>query len=207
MSDLEYQIRNWLYYTWLSGDHICEQHVHNLDVMNWAMDAHPVALRRHGRPPGPHRADLRQHLRPLRRRVRVPRRDLTSSQCRQIDGCDNNVSETIVGTKGIVHLSPGNYRSKAVAQAAGSGSSDERNPYEQEHIDLIDSIRSGKPLNELKTVAESTLTAIMGRMSAYTGKAVTWEQALNSKLDLIPKYARLRPAARPRPSPSPARPR
>ena len=57
----------------------------------------------------------------------------------------------------------------------------------QEHIDLIDSIRAGKPLNELKTVAESTLTAIMGRMSAYTGKAVTWEQALESKLNLMPE--------------------
>ena len=76
------------------------------------------------------------------------------------------------------------------------------NPYVQEHIDLLESIVSGKPINELKQVAESTLTAIMGRMSAYTGKAVTWDQALNSKLDTFPKHLDMRPDGRARRSPS-----
>ncbi len=186
MSDLEYQIRNWLYYTWLSGDHICEQHVHNLDVVNWAMDAHPescVSLGGRQVRTAPIWGNIFDHF---ATEYTYPGGIVTSSQCRQIDGCANNVSETIVGTKGIAHLSPGNYRSKAF-QGGRIRIQNERNPYEQEHIDLVDSIRSGKPLNELKTVAESTLTAIMGRMSAYTGQKVTWEQALNSKLELMHK--------------------
>jgi predicted dehydrogenase len=184
MSDLEYQIRNWLYYTWLSGDHICEQHVHNLDVMNWAFDAHPVrcvALGGRQVRTSPIYGNIYDHFAV---EYEFPGDRKTSSQCRQIDGCANNVSETSVGTKCTYHLSPGNYR------LSGGGRvriQNERNPYEQEHIDLILSIREGKPLMELQTVAESTLTAIMGRMSAYTGQAITWEQALNSKLDLTPK--------------------
>ena len=186
MSDLEYQVRNWLYYTWLSGDHICEQHVHNLDVMNWVMGDHPVAcVGMGGRQvrTAPIWGNIFDHFAV---EYEYPGGIKTSSQCRQIDGCANNVSETIVGTKGTFHLSPGNYRSKALPNGR-LRIQNERNPYEQEHIDLVDSIRSGNPLNELRQVAESTLTAIMGRMSAYTGKAVTWEQALNSKLDLSPK--------------------
>jgi myo-inositol 2-dehydrogenase / D-chiro-inositol 1-dehydrogenase len=186
MSDMEYQIRNWLYYTWLSGDHICEQHVHNLDVMNWAFDAHPVrcvALGGRQVRTSPIYGNIFDHFAV---EYEYPGGKIASSQCRQIDGCANNVSETVVGTKGTYHLSSGNYRI-----TGGSGGRvripNERNPYEQEHIDLILSIREGKPLMELKTVAESTLTAIMGRMSAYTGQAITWEQALNSKLDLTPK--------------------
>ena len=104
--------------------------------------------------------------------------------CRQIAGCDNNVSETIVGTKGQWHS--GGYRFTG-ADKSRVRVQHEVNPYVQEHIDLLESIASHKPVNELKQVAESTLTAIMGRMSAYTGKAVSWEQALNSKLDTFPK--------------------
>ena len=189
-SDLEFQVRNWLYYTWLSGDHICEQHVHNLDVMNWAMGNHPVkCVGMGGRQvrTAPIWGNIFDHFAV---EYEYPGGIKTTSQCRQIDGCANNVSETIVGTKGIYDLADKTY----VYRPRGGDSVrtrardiKERNPYEQEHIDLIDSIRSGKPLNELQTVAESTLTAIMGRMSAYTGKAVSWEEALNSKLDLTPK--------------------
>ena len=187
MSDMEYQIRNWLYYTWLSGDHICEQHVHNLDVMNWGMDAHPVgcvALGGRQVRTAPIWGNVFDHFAV---EYEYPGGVKTSSQCRQIDGCANNVSETFVGSKGSFKLSSGHYE-----WSGGPGGSGlfrirgERNPYEQEHIDLVESIRAGKPLNELKTVAESTLTAIMGRMSAYTGQTVTWDQALNSKLDLMP---------------------
>jgi len=185
MSDLEYQVRNWLYYTWLSGDHICEQHVHNLDVVNWALDAHPVkAVALGGRQvrTAPIWGNIFDHFAVD---YEFPSGAHSLSMCRQIDNCENNVSEAIVGSKGSFELSSGNYRQKGGTgeRIRGKG---ERNPYEQEHIDMVESIRSGKPLNELKTVAESTLTAIMGRMSAYTGKAVTWDEALNSKLDLSP---------------------
>jgi hypothetical protein len=112
-----------------------------------------------------------------------PKGARVASYCRQIDGTDARVSEFVEGTKGT--STPANaiqgestYRFKKTG-APG--------PYEQEHIDLINSIRAGKPLNEAKRIAESTLTAIMGRMSAYSGKLVTWEQAMNSQLDTFPK--------------------
>ena len=192
MSDFEYQVRNWLYYTWLSGDHICEQHVHNIDVINWAMGGPPVkAVALGGRQArtAPIWGNIYDHFAVD---YEYPSGAHSMSMCRQIDNCENNVSEAIVGSKGSFNLSPGNYNQKGGTgeRIRGRG---ERNPYEQEHIDMIESIRSGKPLNELKTVAESTLTAIMGRMSAYTGKAVTWEEAMNSKLDLSPKENKFGP--------------
>ena len=101
--------------------------------------------------------------------------------CRQISNCRNEVGEYLVGTKGMCHVNDYTINGKKVIKKGGT------NPYVQEHTDLIESIRTGKPLNELKTVAESTLTAIMGRMSAYTGKEVSWTQALNSQEDLMPK--------------------
>ena len=185
MSDMEYQIRNWLYYTWLSGDHICEQHVHNIDVVNWAMGAHPIrAVALGGRQvrTAPMWGNIYDHFAVD---YEFASGAHSMSMARQIDNCENNVSEAIIGSAGSFDLSPGNYRQKGGKgeRIRGRG---ERNPYEQEHIDMIESIRAGKPLNELKTVAESTLTAIMGRMSAYTGKAVTWDEALNSKLNLTP---------------------
>jgi hypothetical protein len=108
-----------------------------------------------------------------------------TSLCRQIDGCFNDVSETIVGTKGICSTQSGGY--SIHGEKPWRFSEQVQSPYVQEQIDLIESIRKGKPLNEARAVAESTLTAIMGRMSAYTGQEVTWEQAMNSKLDLTPE--------------------
>jgi hypothetical protein len=104
------------------------------------------------------------------------------SMCRQIDGTASNVSEHVVGTMGTADPSR-TIRGKSAWRYDG----ERTNPYVQEHTDLISSIREGRPLNEGRQIAESTLTAIMGRMSAYTGKQVTWEQAMNSQLDLMPK--------------------
>jgi myo-inositol 2-dehydrogenase/D-chiro-inositol 1-dehydrogenase len=106
------------------------------------------------------------------------------SMCRQIDGCANDVSETIIGTNGQWHS--GGYRFTGKYKTR-LNVPHEVNPYVQEHIDLLESIYNHKPVNELKQVAESTLTAIMGRMSAYTGKEVSWDKALNSQLDTFPK--------------------
>ena len=107
------------------------------------------------------------------------------SMCRQIDGCANNVSEAFAGTKGNVRLR--RLPTSTARRVTREQVKRQLDPYVQEHTDLIESIRSGKPINELKRVAESTLTAIMGRMSTYTGKALTWEQALNSKEQLMPE--------------------
>ena len=123
------------------------------------------------------------------------------SMCRQIPGCENNVSESVVGTKGTWDGRPGSYTFD-VDDKRSRLRVKEVNPYDQEHIDLISSIRADAPLNELRTVAESTLTAIMGRDSAYTGKEITWEKALSSELDTFPKelaWGPMKEGAVPRP--------
>lgn len=183
-SDVEYQLRNWYHFLWLCGDHIVEQHVHNLDVANWAIGSHPIrAVGMGGRQQvgGP---ELGQSYDHFAVDYEYPNEVHVMSMCRQIPDCENNVSETIVGTKGRFYSN--GYRFTG-------GDDKERirvrdgNAYVHEHTHLLESIAAGEPLNELRQVAESTLTAIMGRMSAYTGKAVTWEEALNSQLDTFPK--------------------
>lgn len=184
MSDMEWQIRNWLYFTWLSGDHICEQHVHNLDVMNWALGATPVkAVGLGGRQVriDPVYGNIYDHF---AIDYEYPNGVHVASYSRQIENCQNNVSESVVGTKGTWQSNGYTFR---IGKETSRVREAPRNPYVQEHTDLVESIRKGKPLNELRQVAESTLTAIMGRMSAYTGKEVTWEDALGSKLDTFPQ--------------------
>ncbi len=183
-SDMEWQIRNWLYFCWLSGDHICEQHVHNIDVVNWALQNHPVrAVGMGGRQvrTGPEYGNIYDHF---AIDFEYPGGVHVLSEARQIPGCENNVSEQVVGTKG-------EWTSQGYVFRIGDKSQRVRearvNPYVQEHTDLIAAIRKGETLNELRRVAESTLTAIMGRMSTYTGKAVTWDEILNSKLDTFPE--------------------
>ncbi len=183
-SDTEYQIRNWYHFVWLCGDHIVEQHVHNLDVACWALGAHPIrAVGMGGRQviTEPERGQSYDHFAVD---YEFPNEVHVLSMCRQIPECENNVSETIVGSKGQWHS--GGYRFTGPSKGRVR-IDNEINPYVQEHIDLLESIVSHKPVNELKQVAESTLTAIMGRMSAYTGKAVPWDKALNSKLDTFPQ--------------------
>ena len=183
-SDLEWQIRNWLYFTWLSGDHICEQHVHNLDVMNWALgNSHPVkCVGLGGRQvrTGPEFGQIFDHF---AIEYEYPNNVHVLSQCRQIAGCANNVSEAVTGTKGT--WVSGGYRITGENEWRLPRGQDNQ-PYQAEHVALIESIRNGRPINDLKTVAESTLTAIMGRMSTYTGQEVTWERALQSQLNLMP---------------------
>ena len=192
-SDLEWQMRNWLYFTWLSGDHIVEQHIHNLDVMNWAMNAHPVrALGVGGRQvrTGPEWGHIFDHFTVD---YEYPSGAHLLSMCRQMPGTEGRVGEDLQGTLGACATSQDAKRYVITGKNEWRMSPDQVgvDPYVQEHTDLIASIRAGKPLNELKQVAESTLTAIMGRMSAYTGQSVTWEQALNSQQALVPPSAQL----------------
>jgi myo-inositol 2-dehydrogenase / D-chiro-inositol 1-dehydrogenase len=186
-SDLEYQMRNWYNFTWICGDHIVEQHVHNLDVLNWGFGAHPLrAVGMGGRQrsvPNPH--DFGQIFDHFAVDYEYPKGVHALSECRQIDGCENSVSEAFVGTKGTCQANE--YKINGNRVVTRDQDKKSVDPYIQEHTDLIESIRSGKPLNELKQVGESTLTAIMGRMSTYTGQAITWEQALNSKEELMPR--------------------
>ena len=184
-SDMEFQVRNWLFYTWLSGDHIVEQHVHNLDVMNWAIGSHPVkAIGMGGRQArtGEQYGNIFDHF-AIEYEYAGGQRVL--SMCRQTAGASNRVSERVVGTNGASYTDSSN--GFIEGPKAYKPDYESPNPYVQEHADLIASIRNGKPLNEAKRVAESTLTAIMGRMSAHTGRELKWACVTNaSKLDLSP---------------------
>jgi len=182
-SDVEWQIRNWLYFTWLSGDHIVEQHIHNIDVANWAFGAHPVkaiAVGGRQRRTDPAYGHIFDHFAV---EFEYPNGARVRSMCRQQDGTASRVGERFVGTRGT---SDGH----SVIEGAASWSWDPQapkvNPYVQEHADLVASIRAGRPLNEGRQVAESTLTAIMGREAAYTGQEVTWDELWNCPLDLVP---------------------
>jgi predicted dehydrogenase len=184
-SDMEWQIRNWLFTVWCSGDHIVEQHVHNLDVMNWAMGAHPVRCTGMGGRAArtdPMFGNVYDHFSV---EYEYPNGARVMSMCRQTAGAMDNVSERVVGTMGLSYTDGADGYIKGVKAYRMEKASP--NPYVQEHVDLIASITSGKPLNEGRQVAESTLTAIMGRISAYTGRAVSWDWLMNvSKLDLTP---------------------
>lgn len=187
-SDMEWQCRNWLYFCWLSGDHIVEQHVHNLDAVNWVMGGPPArCIGMGGRQvrTEPKYGNIFDHF---AIDYEYPSGVRLMSMCRQIDGCESKVAEAIQGTKGQSTSWHGYSQLRGAVEWEFNGTD---NPYVTEHAALIASIRGDRPrINEARRVAESTLTAIMGRMSAYTGKAVTWDQALNSSLDLSPsRYA------------------
>ncbi len=192
MSEIEWQCRNWLYFTWLSGDHIVEQHVHNIDVANWAMGVAPKNVMGMGGRQvrvGPEYGNIFDHFAV---EFEYPNGVRVSSMCRQTKGCNDRVEERIVGTKGVAWSTSS--ATKITGASPWTFEAEETNPYVQEHIDLIASIRKGAPLNEGRQVAESTLCAIMGRMSAYTGRALSWDWAMNtSKLDLSPAKYELGP--------------
>jgi predicted dehydrogenase len=184
-SDMEWQIRNWNYFAWLGGDHIVEQHVHNLDVINWVMGTHPLkAFGMGGR-------QAREH--PIHGHIydhfaveyEYPNGVRMFSQCRQMNGCEGRVAEAVLGTRGTSDGS----RFIKTKEALWRFRDPESSAYQQEHQDLIASIRSGQPLNEAQAIAESTLTGIMGRESAYSGQTIEWDDALKSDRRLGPaKY-------------------
>lgn len=189
MSDMEWQCRNWLYFAWLSGDHIVEQHMHNIDVANWVFGAHPVSANGVGGRQSrtdPKYGHVYDHFAV---ELEYPSGARVLSMCRQQDGTTPLVAERFTGTHGTFSIGSG---APAVIRARGSTDwtrptrEDEVSPYVQEHTDLVASLRAGAPLNELRQVAESTLTAIMAREAAYTGEAVTWSEIMASGLDLTP---------------------
>ncbi len=185
-TDMEWQLRNWLYFAWLSGDHIVEQHVHNLDAVNWAIGSHPVRCTAMGGRQS--RIDeayghVFDHF-----AVDYEYADgvHAMSMCRQGDGCSSKVEEVVQGTKGRAVTSSG--RARLEGGSDWIFTADNPNPYQVEHQALHESIRGDSTrLNEGHRIAESTMTAIMGRMAAYSGRDITWEEALNAELDMRPE--------------------
>jgi predicted dehydrogenase len=190
-SDMEWQLRNWLYFTWLSGDHNVEQHIHSLDKMAWVMrDEYPVKASGIGgrqvrtTPEYGHIFDHHSVVYEYGNGVKL------FSACRQQSGCASDVTDHIMGTKGVCHVDTAHEATiKVKGEEPWKSSKLGGGMYQNEHKELIASIRSGKPINNGNYMTKSTLMAIMGRMATYTGKVITWEQALNSKEDLSPaKY-------------------
>jgi predicted dehydrogenase len=186
-SDMEWQVRNWLYFTWLSGDFNVEQHIHSLDKMGWAMkDEYPVkAVGLGGRQArtGPEYGHIFDHHSVV---YTFANGIKAFASCRQQDGCAGEVNDFIFGTEGTCNVMKHNIRGKRRWSYKPSRGVADRGMYQREHDALIASIRAGKPINNGDYMCKSTLMAIMGRMATYTGQEITWEQALNSKEDLMP---------------------
>ena len=189
MSDAEYQLTNWMHFVWLSGDQIVEQAVHNIDTFNWVMGANPVSA--YGSGGRFTRPDDSEMWDSVSVDYDYPDGRTVSFMCRQIPGTRGDVNNLVYGTEGVCQIGASNAGSrifdrsgKKVWEMAGKIS----DAYRQEHKDLVDSIRAGKPIVELKQTADSSMVAILGRTAAYTGQRVTWEFMTNeSQLDLFPK--------------------
>ena len=202
-TEMEYQMRNWYYFNWLCGDHILEQHIHNIDVANWFIGDYPLKAQGMGgrqvRNGKDHGEIFDHHFVEFTYKTGA----VISSQCRHQPGCMRRVDESFQGTKGSVNMRYGDivdlegkeiYRYKSGNNTKSSKPSrsianglNEPNPYQVEHDKLFASIRNGGVIADAENGAKSTLTAIMGRMATYSGKEITWDQAMNSKLELMPE--------------------
>ena len=208
MSELEWQCHNWYHFTWLSGDQICEQHIHNIDVMNWCFNGPPAKITAVG---GRQCRDYSGQAKDVCKKLNGGKLDgwekyngdiychifaefeyPNGARCISFSGHgpgQGRGGERLYGTKGTSDCSNSHSGDKPWRyQGAHS------DPYDQEHIDLMKSIREGKPLNEGKRIAESTLTAIGARIAAYTGRTITWDWLLKTKkFDQVPKTETLKP--------------
>ncbi len=187
-SEMEYQMRNWYYFNWLCGDHILEQHIHNIDVANWFIGEYPKSASGMGGREVRNGIDHGEIFDHHFVEFKYPGGAVVSSQCRHQPGTKYNVSEAFQGTKANV-VTSGDY-CKIIDHNANDifvhDPEGNKSPYQIEHDKLFASIRNGDVINNAEYGAKSTLTAIMGRMATYTGKEITWEQALNSKHVLVP---------------------
>jgi len=187
-TEMEYQMRNWYYFTWLCGDQIVEQHIHNIDAFNWAKQSYPISAQGMGGRQvrtGKEYGEIFDH-----HYVEYSFEDgsLMNSQCRHIKGCMNKVAEKIIGTKGIVELQ-GNkgiisdYKGNVIYNHR---SNDDPSPFQVEHDELFAAVGNGEVINNFRNGVESTLTTILGRYATYSGQQVTRDEVLNSSIQLMP---------------------
>jgi predicted dehydrogenase len=187
-TEMEYQMRNWYYFNWLCGDHINEQHIHNLDVINWFKEGYPVKAQGFGgrqvRNSKEHGEIFDHHF------VEYHYADgsILNSQCRHIPGTMSKVDELLVGTKGKIHCGQAkivDHGGKVLFQFAKKGEPD---PYQNEHDELFAAIAKGEyKYADAENGAKSTMTSIMGRMATYSGQMIEWDKAINSGIDIQPK--------------------
>ncbi len=190
-TEMEYQMRNWYYFNWLCGDHIVEQHVHNIDIANWIKGKYPVSIQGTGsraHRTGKEYGEIYDNF-----AVELTYDDGTVvySQCRHFEGISNRVDETFQATKGKVYLSAGNQavlwdaKGKEIYRHDPTGNP---NAYQQEHKELFEAIAKGEyKFNDAEYGAYSSLAGIIGRIACYTGKVIKWDEALLSTVDLMPE--------------------
>ena len=190
-TEMEHQMRNWYYFNWLCGDHITEQHIHNIDVINWVKKGFPVRAQGMGgrqvRTEKEYGEIFDHHF------VEFEYADGSRcySQCRHIKGCWNSVSEFVTGTKGRANLGGYQLQDLNGETTWRHRGRDDNNPYQQEHDDLFAAIRAGATdYNEAEYGAKSTMTSILGRLVTYSGQSISWDDAINSEVNLMPdKYS------------------
>lgn len=192
--DMDYQLRNWLSFAWLSGDCIAEQDVHSIDAILWALDCHPTKAYANGGRQEPIRSGVGDVFDSFSVDYTFKNPQGNELQVafygRQITGTDTKVSNRIVGTKGYALIAPNPGHSRGLIFENGNPKpvwttdtdypQPQPNPYETEHAENIAAIRAGKPLNDVKLVAESSFTAVLGRESAYSGKVMDWKKLAKS---------------------------
>ncbi len=203
-TDMDYQMRNWLYFDWLSGDHIAEQHIHSLDKLAWVMgDTYPIKATSSGgrsKRTDPKFGNVYDHFNTV---YEWENGVVGFSSCRQMSGCASNVSDFVYGTQGVANIQGHWYNTDAGEKWRYRKDASQNwrlhrkgadDMYQNEHDAFFWSIRNGEPINNGEYMANSTMMAVMGRLAAYTGKSVTWEQAWNSTLDLTPEALAFGPA-------------
>lgn len=191
MTEMEYQVWNWYYFNWLSGDHIVEQHVHDLDLMNWLKGAHPIKAQGMGgrqvRTGNEYGQIFDHHF----VEYQYPDRSMLNSQCRHQKGCWSNWSDSGHGTKGNFNCIPGR-QSSAIYDSKGDviwkyDGKNDTEPHQVEQTEFFKMLREDKYINQGELGALSTMTAIMGRMATYSGQMITWDDAINSNKNLLPE--------------------
>ena len=190
-TEMEYQMRNWYYFNWLCGDHITEQHIHNIDVINWAKNAYPIKARGTGGREvrkGPDHGEIFDH-----HMVEFEYADGTilNSQCRHIPGTWNKVDELVVGTKGRIMFDAAHITDLKGKTLYKHDDKNDVNPYQQEHNELFAAIAKGQyKFADAENGARSTMTSILGRMATYSGQVIEWDKAINSGINIAPsKFA------------------
>jgi predicted dehydrogenase len=194
-SEMEYQMRNWYYFNWLCGDHITEQHIHNLDVINWLMDGYPTMAQGQGGRQvrtGKEYGEIYDHHFVEFTYEKDGDRSVLLSQCRHIGNCWNSVSEYAHGANGWCNIGDGQiFDAKGkltweYPKAEGGKRKNLHDGWQQEHHDLFAAIRKGDIPAEGEYGAYSSMTSILGRMATYSGREVSWQDALTSPLVISP---------------------
>ena len=186
-TEMQFQVRDWYYFTWLSGDHIVEQHVHDIDVCNWMAQGHPVEAEGMGGRQVRIGKDFGEIYDHHAVEFTYPNGVTMFSYCRQIGGCWGSFSEHAHGTKGTVNIEGHGTSVLSVAGQKPQRWKRLADGHQVEMDDLFAALAAGQPYNECDSAAESSMTAILGRMATYSGQIVKWDEALRSQLDLTPK--------------------